>query len=289
MTAQTVYEFSTLIRFEDPRSSRSVTGIDDSFADMETESKVRMIQTRNFLNEVIDSLNLYIGSSTPGVSRHELFKTIRLNDNFKYGSYEIVKKNNELMFNYTNKSEGFENEVIATTSIQHDSVYSITVNGIYLEGYVAPFEDHEKLTFSCTPARYLLEGLQNNIQFSINRQQTLLTITYKHSDAQLGVDILNTVADLFLEKSYENKQAKTKTVLMSLEEQLQTSKTELETIEEEYRRFRQRNPHVYLTEELASANQSTNPRKLLLFQKRQQFQICQMLFSLLGNLIFFID
>jgi uncharacterized protein involved in exopolysaccharide biosynthesis len=92
-----LYDFTAIIRFDDPRSARSASGVDESFSTQEGESKIRIINTTPFLTDVVDSLKLNIQSATSGVKRSEIFESIKLQAPLGYGKYTLKKTNIHLI------------------------------------------------------------------------------------------------------------------------------------------------------------------------------------------------
>lgn len=257
------YYFSAIIRFDDPRLAQSASGLDDRFTRMETESKIRVINTTPFLTRVVDSLRLNIISRTSGLSREEIFADIDLDKaNLKYGQYQLLKNDEKIDILYTNKQEEKENFRIETLQNLADSLVHFNVQGIKAAVYTDIFDKHKHIDFGCVPTRYILEGLRGNLNLNLNRQQTLLTIGYQHFDPILGTKITNAIADMFLEQALDFKRSRTTTAMAALEEQLKASKEQLEQVEERLKEFRQANPQIYLTENLAEYNRNLTANEI---------------------------
>ncbi len=255
LVASKKYEFTATIRFDDPRVRTRVGNFDERSTQLETESRTKLILTTPFLTEVIDSLKLNILSQTPGVSRADIFAHINLTDKPKYGSYLLQKEKGNLELRYTNRKEGKKRFLLSRKPLKKDSLIHFEANGIQVDVFANLFKDRDKIAFGCTPNRYLVEALREKLKLRLNRRQTLFIISYEFNDPFLGPQIVNVIADLFLKKSLESKRFRTRNLLQSLTEQLQTSKDELEKADNALRRFRERNPHIYLTGNLASYNQ----------------------------------
>ena len=249
------YTYQAVIRFEDPRIRARVGNIDERLTMVETESRTKVIKTTKFLSQVIDSLKLNVLSSTPGLNRDDIFSQIELERDLRYGRYSLRKEKFALELYYTNKKEGIKDKLLQAVRFGKDSIYSFDVNGLNINVYQSAFKDRDKVTFECIPSPYLIQILREKLNLRLNRQQTLLEITFEYNDPVLGAQIVNTIANLFLEQSLESKRFRTRQLLASLENQLRSSKAELEKSENTLRTFRERNPHIYLTEDLAAFNQ----------------------------------
>lgn len=256
LIAQKKYQFTAVIRFDDPRIQARSGTIDQQLTLMETESRTRLIKTTRFLTRVIDSLKLNVLSQTPGLSRKEIFAEIELDENPKYGTYTIKKiKDGKLQLLYTDKTENKENYVLQTIDYGTDSVITFAANNLKLGVFTNIFQKWDEIKFKCVPTHNLVFSLRNKIKTNLNRQQTIFTINMDYKDPYLGRDILNAIAKLFLKESLESKRFRTRNLLISLKEQLNKSKSELEQADNALRRFRERNPHIYLTSDLVAVNQ----------------------------------
>ena len=60
----TIYSAHAIIKFDDPRYNRGTDAVTD-FAETQTEAKVALLQTRSFLERVVDSLKLNIVGQKP--------------------------------------------------------------------------------------------------------------------------------------------------------------------------------------------------------------------------------
>lgn len=251
------YDFQAIIRFEDPRVRTRMRNVDQQLAVLETESRTRVIKTTTFLTRVVDSLNLNILSSTPGISRSDIFSDIILDKDPKYGNYIIKRDDISIGIYYTNEKENIENKLLQAYRFVPNKIFNFDINGLHLKIKSTVFDvyNKDKIEFNCIPTHYLTQTLRQKIHLRLNQQQTLLEISYEFSDPILGAQIVNTVADLFLKESVESKQFRTRSLLKSLEQQLQSSKKDLEQAENALRGFREKNPHIYLTENLALYNQ----------------------------------
>ena len=256
------YNFTAAIRFEDPRVQAQVGTIDERLTQMETESRTRIIQTTSFLNRVIDSLRLNISSATLGVMRSEIFKKIDLQPDMKFGLYIMQKDADQLKLLYTNKPENIKDKLILQKQLSDSGFTVLEANGIKVTVFNDVFNKKDKILFECTPSRFLVQAIRDKLELSLNRRQTLLTISYVHNDPKLGAQIVNTIADLFLQRLLESKRSRTSALLATLEHQLKTSKDEMEKSENALRIFRERNPHIYLTEDLASFNQALTSEEM---------------------------
>ena len=96
-------------------------------------------------------------------------------------------------------------------------------------------------------ADYIKE--KNNLNYDLDRTRTLMTITYEHSDPEFAPYVTNKVTDMFIEKLLEYKRFQTRSILETLDEQLKVAQVELSESEGELRKFREKNPKIYLSQD----------------------------------------
>ena len=255
LNASKKYEFSATIRFDDPRVRSRIGNFDERSTRMETESQTKIILTTPFLTEVIDSLKLNVLSQTPRVSRSEIFEDIQLDKQVKYGKYLLKLDKSNIKLLYTNKKEEKKNFLLAAQPLKGDSAAVFNENGLHLKVKKKIFSKHDEIKFACISTPFLVASLRSKLHLVLNRRQTLFRMVLIFNDPFLGAKIMNMIADLFLQKSLESKRFRTRNLLKSLTEQLKTSKQELEKADNELRRFREKNPHIYLTGDMAAYNQ----------------------------------
>jgi len=256
--------FSSVVRFDDPRASSTATGIGRGFGDIEGESRIRIIETTNFLKSIVDSLKLNIRSKTLGVGRDRIFKRIELGENIGYGNYRLKKEKNLLKFYYSNSGAGMDNKLIEQIEFDGKAIIPVTINNIYLEVNTDIFDNRDEIFFKCYPDKNVLQSLKSKLDLKMNRRQTLLRIQYQDTDPLLGCEITNLITEKFLKKSLAIKQAKTRSALKAVEEQLIISKRELSEAEESLRRFRERNPQIFLAGNTVQFNQDLASNELKL-------------------------
>ena len=243
-----LYTASAVLRFEDdPRYSARVSAVTD-FAQMQTESKLAVLNTKPFLEKVVDSLKYNLILVNPGIDRSKLFKKIEISDSALYGIYSLYYEKNNMKLFYTNKTEKIENKIILTRQLDNQSNIYIDKQGFKLVFDRAIIPKRDELRFMVIPLRGAVGRLNANLQASLDRRtRSILTITYSDFEPNFTAQVTNTVANLFIQQLLEYKRFRTKSVLESLEGQLRVAKTELERSENKLRQFRERNPFLFLS------------------------------------------
>lgn len=246
---QQMYDFQAVVRFEDQRIQARFGGVEDRITMMETESRTKIIKTTQFIKRVIDSLDLNIQITTPGVFRKDVFKSISTDPKLNYGNYTIIKKDDsKIDLLYSNKQKKIENKLIKTINTINQKTPAIEIPGLKAELFLNEFEYNEEISFSYLPDKNLIERIKKNINTNLNLQQTLFVINFSYNDPYLGAEITNSLVDIFFEHSLESKKSKTKSILNSLVEQVKLAKEELDLAEEALQAYREANPHVYLAQ-----------------------------------------
>jgi len=245
------YITSAIIRFDNPRMSRGITAVTDFSAGMETTSKVSILTTNSFLEQVTDSLNLNFIMQTPHVRRTELFKKILIEDEPFYGTYTL-KRNSDENHSYDLEFENTQtgkNQELHSFNVRSNTVSQFSGNGLTLTFNNSVLNRYEEVKFVVINRTAAASALRNKyLSYSLDRTRTLLTISYSNKDPKFSKFVTNKIADLFIKKLLEFKRFQTKTILVSLKEQLKVADTELAESENVLREFRSQNPRVFVTD-----------------------------------------
>lgn len=242
-----VYTAYAIIKFDDPRSNRRIDAVTD-FAETQTEAKVAILQTRSFLEKVVDSLDMNIIVNTPGVNRFKLFKKINYDMQAKYGDYKLLNVGNRVDVYYKNDKDKVKNIQINTFELPADSVFNLSMNGLHIKFNTNYLKSLPQVEFSFVEKSVIINAVRNKLEMRLDRSRTILTLGYKSTVPKLAALVINTIANYFVDQLLEYKKYTTTSVLKSFEEQLQAARKELDKSEEELRRFREQNPYLMLTD-----------------------------------------
>lgn len=212
--------------------------------------KAELIKSRNLLKEVVKelSLNFYVKK----YARTLLFDTIVIDTIARIGKYEfMLDKDNvgSYLIKYTNKRSGFKNKIVETGKLA--TIEKIDLPGIsLLVSRTFKNEPHD-FTFSILNEHVAIEHLRKNIVVKApnpRRQQYHIEVIMEGLDYQLTPQILNTIADEFIEKNLMYRKRKTQRGLHALKKQLDRSRNDLAISENQLKRYRSSNPTIGLTQ-----------------------------------------
>ena len=246
LKASAVYTAYAIIKFDDPRMARHIDAVTD-FAETQTEAKVALLQTRSFLEKVVDSLDLDIKIKTPGINRYKLFKSIRYDSDANYGDYRLVNTNNKTMIYYTNDQSNIKSKYIQSFDWSNDSTVNLAIKGLYIQINLNYLKLFPQVEFSYIEKSIIINALRKKLEVRLDRSRTILTLGYSSTSPKLAAMVTNTIANYFVDQLLDYKRYTTTSVLKSFEEQLQAARKELDQSEEILRKFREQNPYLMLT------------------------------------------
>ncbi|HNR19804.1 MAG TPA: polysaccharide biosynthesis tyrosine autokinase [Bacteroidia bacterium] len=139
-------------------------------------------------------------------------------------------------FNY-NKSHRFGEKI-------NTPYFSFTVN----KTTVTSSMNKLRVTFKSNAK--LVEEIQENLKVNtIDRDASIIALTYNDNDAQRALDIINTICEKYIEMDVNDKTAIASLTLKFVEEQLTSTKNTLAEIETKLQAFKEQNKTVNLSEE----------------------------------------
>jgi len=279
------YTSSVIIKFDDPRYSRNVSAVTD-FAQEQIQGKVALLYTNSLIEQVVDSLQLNVRVMTKEIPRFPFFKDIKIDSNAEFGKYELkyISDLSKIYVYYTNKYKNAEDKLILTTDYIIDSSVSINVNGLLLLLNQNEFLHNNEIIINYIPKRSILENLKRKISRQLDRSRTVLTISYADKDPEVSAAVINTVANVFVNKLLDYKRFRTSSILKSLEDQLGVAQTELNISENRVRQFRERNPFLMLSQEGANIVTQLSDRQVELSEVEQSIERISYLIENKNNL-----
>ncbi|MEJ2637908.1 MAG: Wzz/FepE/Etk N-terminal domain-containing protein, partial [Calditrichia bacterium] len=152
------YTTSAIIKFEDPQYNRSSAVID--FAQEQVYSKIAILQTKSFLESVVDSLHLNIVLGSPEIDRFALFRKIDIGEGAQYGGYELKNAGNRIEVYYTNGKDEVKNQKLITFSLEKGDSTNIEFNGLHFELGNAVLRQFKDIRFWHVSKRGALGGLR---------------------------------------------------------------------------------------------------------------------------------
>jgi len=212
--------------------------------------KMKLIQSRNFLSEIVDILSLNL--LMPKYDRSSIFTFIKVDSAAIPGKYyfDIDEKS---MFTYTisvtNKVLNLKNKVLISGRLP--SLDTLQATGIKLGFSKHYLKKPFKFKFYILPKEKAVEDLRNRITISGNPRRDpmmegIVVIGLSGNDPELISTTINTIADKFVEKNLSFKKRKTTELMKALEKQLEAAYSQVLRDENRIRIFRENYPKVGL-------------------------------------------
>lgn len=239
------YVTSAVVRFDDPRLNRGVGAITD-FAITDAYGKIAVLNTNSFLGRVVDSLHYDIMFPDYRINPTHLIKLVLKEKGARYGEYKLERQNNLLTVYYTNNLNNIKDSILQKSIIKEDSDFTFKGNGLLIQFRTSDLKKFSEVKFHFVPKSVAINILNRNLDRSLDRSQTILTINFKGKNPEYSALIVNTVATLFTKQLLDYKRLQTTSILSSLEGQLSVAQRELEIAENNLRSFRESHPFVYL-------------------------------------------
>ncbi len=213
-------------------------------------SKAEIIKTRTFLKDIVSqlSLQLVVGKYT----RSEIFSAVLVDSLAKPGTYslEIDKENSDgYTVTFTSRRLGYKDKVVESGKLA--SLDVLKLPGIFLQFSRGFLRNPHEVTFYILSMPKAIENLHNGISIKrpdFRRNIYHIEVSLKGRDYSLIAEILNAVADAFVEKKLMFKRRRTLNVLNVLEKQYKKARDGLNRAENRLKHFRSANPTVGLTQ-----------------------------------------
>lgn len=220
-------------------------------------SKSELIKTRSFLKDIVDKLSLRF--QVKKFPRNYVFSKISVDSLARSGRYvfNIDRDNaNVYTITYTNRKHGYRNKIIQTGKLA--TLSTVRLPGIRLKFTSSFLKDPQKVTFYVAGMPKAIDNLHKNVELKkpdIRRQQFHIEVSLKGRDYNLIAEVLNTMADAFVERKLMFRKRKTQSVLSVLEKQYNRARDGFAGAEHRLKNFRTSNPTVGLTQ---SAQRTVN-------------------------------
>jgi len=212
--------------------------------------KMKLIQSRNFLSEIVDSLSLHF--IIPKFNRSSILNFVYVDSTAIPGKYDFsIDEQSRLTYTVTltNKKLGINKKVINTGRLP--SLDTLNTNGmkfVFAPHFLKkPFD----FNFYVIPKEKAVENLRNKISVIGNTRRDpmmegIVMVSLSGTDPQLICATINKIADRFVEKNLSFRKRKTNEVLKALQTQLQIASEQLRQDESRIRAFKEENPKVGL-------------------------------------------
>jgi len=214
-------------------------------------SNAEIIQTRNFLKDIVIRLSLQFGLKQ--YSRAEIFDSIVLDTTALPGRYAftIDKDNSDryMVIYYGNRLLGLKKRVVESGKLS--MLNNISLPGTRLVFKNGFLKNPHDFAFSIASMPKAIEYLYANIAVKkpdMRQQRNFIEVSLTGRDYPLIATIINTIADEFVLKKLMFRKRKAQNALSILEKQYEKADVELEQSEKGLRNFRTSNPTVGLTQ-----------------------------------------
>jgi tyrosine-protein kinase Etk/Wzc len=212
--------------------------------------KIKLIQSRKFLGEIVDSLSLQF--ILPKYNRSALLTFVDVDSTVLPGKYRFSideRSNFNYAFYFTNNEMGYERKVINAGSILNlDTLHTTGITLCFLPDFLKnPFS----FDFYIAPRDKAIEDLRRKISILGNTRRDpmmegVVFVGLSGSDPELISLTINTIADKFVEKNLSFLKRKTNEVMKALYHQLQSASAQLLQDENKIRDFKEQYPEVGL-------------------------------------------
>lgn len=212
--------------------------------------KMKLIQSRNFLSEIVDSLSLHF--IIPKYNRSSLLKFIHIDSTATPGKYQFsIDEQSKLTYTVTlsNSALGLKKKVITTGRLP--SLDTLNTNGMKIVFAPHFLKKPFNFYFYVIPREKAVENLRSKISIHANSRRDpmmegVVMVNLSGTDPQLVSTTINLIADKFVERNLSFRKRKTSEVLKALQMQLQIASEQLRQDENRIRAFKEENPKVGL-------------------------------------------
>ncbi len=235
-------------------NTQSMSAVMD-FVDVDN-SKAEIIETRNFLKDIVRQLSMqFVLKKYP---RQAIISEVKVDSLAKIGKYTLTidKENMEgYTVTFSNRRLGFNNKVVESGKLAKLEVLKLP--GVFLQFSRRFLRDPHGVTFYILSTPRAIENLHNRISVRRPDMRKIfhIEIFLEGRDYTFIAEILNAIADAFVEKKLMFKRRKTQNVLVVLEKQHKKARDGLAGAESSLRNFRTSNPTIGLT---SGAQQTVN-------------------------------
>jgi tyrosine-protein kinase Etk/Wzc len=213
------------------------------------DSKAEIMRSNGFLKEVVSALSLQLVVRKH--ARSTVFDSLRVDSTAAEGSYLFhydVNQPKRYSIFFSNKKAGVLNKIVALGDMK--SLVALELPGMYLRFSPAFRSAPHRVAFDVVPVRTAMSWLEKELQIKAPDRRMLryhIEVALSGTDYPLISQIVNTIADRYVQKSLNFRKRRTHYALTVLERQFETAREELSQSEANLKRFRTENPTVDLS------------------------------------------
>ncbi|HAJ79351.1 MAG TPA: hypothetical protein DCO75_06230 [Fibrobacteres bacterium] len=244
-------ESSAVLQFM--QSSGTTGPIDNETMLVQKSSCDAFIHSRSFIENISDKLSLRL--SVKKYFRSEIFDSISIDKDAAVGKYDFVVGNDGYSIYYSNKKLRINKKiVISGRLIELSSFFLPSILLKLTNDFVS--EPHSFTFFISTQRQAVdnvLKYLSTKFPGSGERDNSIMAITLQEHDYPLGTQVVNEIADEFVQHNSEQRLNTKNENVEVLEKQLQEARNNLAGADNALRQFREVNSNVGVTNSAASS------------------------------------
>ncbi|NLW30494.1 MAG: polysaccharide biosynthesis tyrosine autokinase, partial [Fibrobacter sp.] len=244
------------IMVKPPLPATIVIGIDSPTSDYAFgdyggvyRNKERLIVSRPFLKEVVDSLSLRLKINKH--SRYEIIDSIDINSTIQDGTYHFkilnaINKSYKLL--YSNKLTGIKDSTVSSGSLSNLS--TIRFQGSFLKFTQTFTEQPFSFKFDVIPERLAIDNIVEKLKVTSpdsREQKYFFTASLEGKDYPLITQIVNCIGNHFIQRNLNIRNKRIKEVQESYKMQLASAENQLEKARKDLNDFLSAHPSVGLS------------------------------------------
>ncbi len=218
---------------------------DEQATTMQQSSCDAFLRSRTFLENIVEKLSLRL--VVKRYFRNDIFDSISIEKDATSGHYDFIIEKDEFTLFYTNKRRGIEKRVVLGGKLFE--LASFTFPSVSLKLTRDFILEPHNFSFSILSLREAVDKIRWSFQVTFpggmdQQQSQIMAIAFKGNDYPLVTQIVNTIADDFVEYNASLRKNRKSGTAEVLDKQLQAARAGLAGADEAMRRFREMNPSV---------------------------------------------
>jgi len=146
------------------------------------------------------------------------------------------------------------------------------VGGMFFELSPKFYQNPQDFKFFISNKKSAVNSLKSKLQTDLDPSRTILTIKYSSRDPELTAKVVNTIANLFVDKILEMKRFKTSSILKTFGEQLIVAQKNLQEAETKLEEYRKTHPFLNLSSDLTQQVQQFSDLEFELKKSRNSLK-----------------
>lgn len=230
-------EAAAILQFDNPDDLSAV----DERVGLQPDTKAILVKSRTFIESIVKKMGLQLHVSEH--VRNELFDSVKVGMDAHVGEYEIRIRGDLFTIFFTDNYEHIKDRIVKKGKVSNLSKTLLPgINIWWTEQYQKkPFD----VKFKVRRVRDAVDDIVNNLAVKTSgKDMTIMAISLSGKDYKLITDIINNIADDFVQENALTKRSRKDEVIKILQKQLETARSEMIASEAAFRRYRELNPTV---------------------------------------------